>query len=235
MPAWCLHAIVFVALQLVLWSPDVSKVSKQLWLAPTGVFMVSQQALKLMSKQKSGRIINVASVVGVVGNAGQVRWWLLAAVHGCRVARKLCVDVRVSIVCTCCYPNRKPSPLLRYLAVSKEGCVEPAAVAVVATIHRHIASTCTFHSQANYSAAKGGVITLSKTIAREYAGRGITCNAVAPGESFFSVATVTCHALVAINVPFDPCLTAISQMAFYLRPYSSLSCGKSQQISDPAT
>ena len=35
--------------------------------------------------------------------------------------------------------------------------------------------------QANYAAAKGGVIALTKTIAREYAGRGITCNAVAPG------------------------------------------------------
>jgi len=32
-----------------------------------------QNALKYMSKQKSGRIINVTSVVGLVGNAGQVR------------------------------------------------------------------------------------------------------------------------------------------------------------------
>jgi NAD(P)-dependent dehydrogenase (short-subunit alcohol dehydrogenase family) len=35
--------------------------------------------------------------------------------------------------------------------------------------------------QANYSAAKAGVIGLTKTIAREYAGRGITANAIAPG------------------------------------------------------
>lgn len=36
-------------------------------------------------------------------------------------------------------------------------------------------------TQANYSAAKAGVIGLTKTVAREYAGRTITCNAIAPG------------------------------------------------------
>lgn len=35
--------------------------------------------------------------------------------------------------------------------------------------------------QANYSASKGGVIALTKTVARELAPRGITANAVAPG------------------------------------------------------
>jgi 3-oxoacyl-[acyl-carrier protein] reductase len=35
--------------------------------------------------------------------------------------------------------------------------------------------------QANYSASKGGLIALTKTTALELAGRGITCNAVAPG------------------------------------------------------
>lgn len=35
--------------------------------------------------------------------------------------------------------------------------------------------------QANYSASKAGLIGLTKTIAKEYASRGITCNAIAPG------------------------------------------------------
>jgi 3-oxoacyl-[acyl-carrier protein] reductase len=35
--------------------------------------------------------------------------------------------------------------------------------------------------QANYAAAKAGLIGFSKTIARELGGKGITCNVIAPG------------------------------------------------------
>ncbi len=35
--------------------------------------------------------------------------------------------------------------------------------------------------QANYVASKAGIIGLTKTVAKEYAARGITCNAIAPG------------------------------------------------------
>lgn len=35
--------------------------------------------------------------------------------------------------------------------------------------------------QANYASAKAGMIGLTKSVARELAGRGVTCNAIAPG------------------------------------------------------
>ncbi len=39
-----------------------------------GAFYMMREASKIMLKQKSGRIINISSVVGVMGNAGQVNY-----------------------------------------------------------------------------------------------------------------------------------------------------------------
>ncbi|MDX2005391.1 MAG: 3-oxoacyl-[acyl-carrier-protein] reductase [Meiothermus sp.] len=71
----------------------------------TAIFHTTREAIKLMMRQKWGRVVNISSVVGILGNPGQ----------------------------------------------------------------------------ANYVAAKAGLIGFTKAVSKEYATRGITVNAVAPG------------------------------------------------------
>lgn len=70
-----------------------------------GVFNCAKAVSKFMIKQRSGKIVNIASIIGIMGNAGQ----------------------------------------------------------------------------ANYAASKGGIISFTKSIAKELASRNINVNAVAPG------------------------------------------------------
>lgn len=70
-----------------------------------GAFLFTKGFIRAFAKQRSGRIINLASVIGLIGNAGQ----------------------------------------------------------------------------ANYAASKAGLIGFTQSVARELAGRGVTCNAIAPG------------------------------------------------------
>ncbi|RZO87772.1 MAG: 3-oxoacyl-[acyl-carrier-protein] reductase [Kiritimatiellaceae bacterium] len=70
-----------------------------------GTFLCTKAVMRGMMKQRAGSIVNIASVIGLMGNAGQ----------------------------------------------------------------------------ANYAASKGGVISFSKSVAKEVASRNVRCNAVAPG------------------------------------------------------
>ncbi len=76
--------------------------------------------------------------------------------------------------------------------------------------------------QANYSAAKAGLVGLSRSVARELGGRGITCNVVAPGpiETEMTAAMgpdwlATVGALVPVGRPGTPeeCAATIAFLA----------------------
>ncbi len=86
------------------------KMTREMWddvidVDLTGVFLVTKQFIDPMADRHWGRIVNIASVIGEIGNFGQT----------------------------------------------------------------------------NYAAAKGGLIAFSKSLAREYARKGVTVNTVAPG------------------------------------------------------
>ena len=74
-----------------------------------GTFNMTQQAVKRMMKQRSGRIINMASVSGLMGNVGQANYGASkAGVVGFTksVAREVAPRGITQCDCTRVYPNR---------------------------------------------------------------------------------------------------------------------------------
>lgn len=58
--------------------------------------------------------------------------------------------------------------------------------------------------QANYAAAKAGLIGLTKTVAKELGSRNITCNAVAPGFVYTDLTAVLPEDLIQIGIDRTP-------------------------------
>ena len=73
------------------------------------------------------------------------------------------------------------SPAGTFLALADQVMAEVMADGGRIVNLASIAGIMGFHGQANYAAAKAGVIALTKVMSKELAKRGITVNAVAPG------------------------------------------------------
>lgn len=71
--------------------------------------------------------------------------------------------------------------------------------------------------EANYSAAKAGVIGITKTLAIELGRYGITCNAVAPG---FVVTEMTKSVAARVQMPFDEMVAKMMREIYVGRPGS---------------
>ncbi|NOZ77934.1 MAG: 3-oxoacyl-[acyl-carrier-protein] reductase [Acidobacteria bacterium] len=107
-----------------------------------GVFHVTQPAAKIMMRQRSGRIVNISSVIGMMGNAGQANYAAAkAALIGLTksLARELgSRNITVNAIApgyietemTAALTDAQKETLLTALAIPRLGTVEDVAEAV---------------------------------------------------------------------------------------------------------